>query len=382
MSSLFEQIGLSIHIHNTEAQGARWTSTLQKYDAYSHRIDAMGGYIEATFGFPATEDEIYDWYVNGLGRHIEVWGSSQEVWEGFVNQIELAYADRTITLGPLLDIANRVIVTYTQVYPAAGAITRGGNASTAAADNADSQTRYGIFSKTVSAGDCRIGDAAQVRDVFLSENAWPQKNETLRLSAAGVLHVQVTCAGYMRYLELYHVLDTTSPATSVTVPAKIQIALAAEPNTIFSTDYSAFAVNALGVQRAEDGTKTAADIIKTLCRYGDSGDDRYLFGIYNKRKAAYSAAGSAYFYNYRLSEGIDSLSLVNSTSIKPWEVRPAKWLHYIDFPILQPAANLRKDPQALFIESVQYSAPYSMTLQGGRVRSFEQKLARLGLGSA
>ena len=60
--------------------------------------------------------------------------------------------------------------------------------------------------------------------------------------------------------------------------------------------------------------------------------------------------------------------------------RPGKWLMFTDFLIGQAEElNLRNDPRAMFIETVKYTAPWSLQLKGGAVDTIDAVVAQLGL---
>ena len=83
---------------------------------YSHEIRSIGGYFSARITINASKKKIEDWIDYGLGRHIVVYSPSLVViFEGFVNSIQANLGPLQFTVGPLLDIKNRVAVTYSTV---------------------------------------------------------------------------------------------------------------------------------------------------------------------------------------------------------------------------------------------------------------------------
>ena len=84
--------------------------------------------------------------------------------------------------------------------------------------------------------------------------------------------------------------------------------------------------------------------------------------------------------------GDDPRQMVEDTAgnaIQPWAVRPGKWLLFTNLlPGALVAQSLANEPEAersMFIESVQYSAPNGLRLQGGVVNSLRQALAQWGV---
>jgi hypothetical protein len=118
---------------------------------------------------------------------------------------------------------------------------------------------------------------------------------------------------------------------------------------------------------------------------GDPSDfARYTFGVYDDRQAYYKKMPTAIEYVYRLSSGSQAIETTGGARVQPWNVRPAKWLEIPDFLIGRAAGggNLRDDPRNVFIESVTYTAPFGLTINGGKVSTLKQKMAQLGLGGA
>ena len=113
-------------------------------DSYSHTIEAFGGYTTAQFTFKASQDEFDDWLENGLNRHIEVYNPyGGEMWEGFVNQLTYSVGGFSVVRGPLMDLANRIWVTYGDYNTLTGA--QGLTVETPLVNNLNSQAQYGIL---------------------------------------------------------------------------------------------------------------------------------------------------------------------------------------------------------------------------------------------
>lgn len=377
-------IGFSVHIYDPVILGRMFRFTIHPVSGYGHSINAIGGFDTAEISFPAVVTDIEDWYENGILRDVAVFDEAGVVvFEGFVNTVSLKYSGRTIDIGPLTDIGNRVAVVYTPVYT--GSTTQppvsGGQTKTAFADNAASQARFGIVYRVVDGGECTDADALSIRDSYLAEMAFPQKNETFS-AESGEISVTLKISGYSTFLSNtpYENANTTQYQYGSYVNALI----VADPNSYFSTDLTKVQANTATLSIYNDGTRNCFDIIKSICSLGDASDNRWTFGIYENRIAYYAVVPSVAEYNYKLSEGVRSLARDPGVAeFRPWAIRPAKWLKYVDFPIREKflSTSIRSDPQSVFIESVNFRAPFGLTINGGRVSSINQKLARLGLGS-
>ena len=113
-----------------------------KLTTYTHEINAYGGYDKAGTGFFDSIDECNDWYINGLGRHIVTYSpTGKRIWAGFVNKIDVVYGTVSRTVGPLLDISNKVKGKYTFIDTDTDIPLHGVEVETAYIEYADSQAK-------------------------------------------------------------------------------------------------------------------------------------------------------------------------------------------------------------------------------------------------
>lgn len=353
-----------------------------KQDSYSHEILANGGYDKASFTITDRQQKLEDWYENGIGRHIEIFNESlRKIGEYFVNEVKINLGGFSATRGPLLNVRNRV----TGVYQTASYNTNppigGVQARTSTANDTNSQGLYGIREITLDIGEGRTQtEANQVRGTYLREYKDPETTESLSPGAGSGPNVEVVCLGY------YHLLDYIYSQTANTgtqnLRAKIRAVLDAEPNSIFSNDYTSVATNALQVPQYDDEEKEAWSIIQDLVARGDSSDNRYIFQILNERKAYYNAVPTTFEYQYALSDPQQKIEKYNAGyRVFPWNVEAGKWILISDFLVGSTIpSNIRQDKRAIFIESVSFSAAYGLDIKGGKVQSLPQKIARLGIG--
>jgi hypothetical protein len=349
--------------------------------SYSHVISASGGYKSAGFTLTGDQLDLEDWFEYGLGRDVVVYDEGhQEIWNGFVNKVSVTIGGRTLERGPLMDVVNRLQVAYTPLDTSVVPPVRGTASLTALAQSSASQAKYGILADIFSAGDATDANAATIRDTLLAERDDPEMSETLSLDSGG-LSATIDCLGYCSYLEVYPYSNLTGSGT-VGASTKIATIMNANPNAgIISTNYNKVTVNALPVPAFEDGKKNALEIILGEVAKGDSSNNRYTFGIYQNRQSIYGPIPTSFAYEFRLSSS--KLGRYGGGEIYPWEVLPARWLFYTDFLVgRSQSASMREDPRALFIETVTFTAPWGLSLNGGKVRTSPQLLARLGLGGA
>ena len=347
---------------------------------YTHTIRAFGGYWSASFDVTHNLMDAESW-INGLGRHVVVYDDALvPCWEGCVNRVTINAGSRAFVRGPLLDLCNRLYVVYTRLLTVTDPPTRVGEDRTATVNDVDSQAVWGIIGKVVSGGEQTDANALRVRDTYLAENKEPRTTH----QEAGRPGVHVECVGYSQLLTWLY--SQTAVLGDVDLSnddgtGKLQLVIAADPNGIFSTNWSRTADNAFQVNAYEEKDRRARDLIQAMVAYGDAAGSRWLFGIYAGRQAVYEAAPSAVEYLQVLGDPAQRITTLEGTAVKPWNVMPGRWLMYPDFLVggVEPA-NLRDDPRMEFIESVTFTAPQGLAHSGGRTDRITQILAQKGLG--
>jgi len=189
------------------------------------------------------------------------------------------------------------------------------------------------------------------------------------------------CLGYWHLLGAYTYTNTGVSGTE-NLSTKLQNILAADPNGVFSTDYSPITDNTFQVKKYENDNKTALELIKGLNTLGDASQNRYNIGIYTGRRLVYEPAPTEYEYIKRIGDNEDFKTPVGGV-VEPWNVRAGKWFFVSDFLAgrLSPATrvDLNRDPRAGFIESAVFSAPRDIRVNGIKLGQLDQALAQQGL---
>lgn len=287
--------------------------------------------------------------------------------------------------GPLMDVVNRNTITYTQIDPTADPPATGFQTETQLADDSESQAQYGIIEEVISGGRSTAQEADDLRDAIVADKKEPQISENLNLGASGQFgQINIAILGYWAYLrqQVYNSTDTLT----TTAGAKLIDILQSDPNGIFyRADYPHVGDPGILVAAAERDNSMAIDLIKAIVARGGGPSDyeRWLFGIYEKQEPYYNAIPTEVEYQHRIyGQGQYVEKYGTSDTIYPWQVRPGKWLFLPDFLAgkISPHTDRRKDPRYLFIESVTYTAPWSLQITGRRVGKVEQMLADYGLG--
>jgi len=356
-----------------------WEITQQNRD-YEHTVEAVGGYWSARFTIRGGRSLIDDWLQDGLGRHVEVFDHSlTKIWEGFVNRVDANYGPLAATRGPLLDIANRVWVSYSSIeYDEDNNPIVGTREETTRNNDTDSQALWGIVPKLLSSGGLEYGQAEVIRDTYAANHALPRTSKRFRSDSKADTSVTVDCLGYVRWMNWVYALTTGG---NMDASAKIIDVLGDTPNVAWlAFDTTHVDSNPLQVPAWEDESKLAWSVIKDTVVRGDASYNRWLFGIYNNLEAWYHAAPTTVEYQQRLSQPKPTVEHIDGHEIYPWQVRPGKWLMFPDFLIGQaPSLDLREDPRAMFIESVTFRAPDVLDMRGGSVDTVDALVAQLGL---
>lgn len=384
---------LSIHISNSILATGTTTgqvmddSIAQRISAYSHEIGAVGGYLSASMTINEYTDDAGDWLSYGIGRHVEVFDEFQvKIWEGFINQVSINIAGVAISRGPLMNIVNRAKTIYQTVRYDTNPPIGGNQAITAVANNTASQQRYGIFEDVISLSEATEQMAEYVRDTYLQEKKDPETQTQVNIGNSGSeVNVRIDCLGYYRILETYFYEETAPLLDEISINGKLTAIFVAQPNTIFSTLTTNIETNGIQVGAYERGDKRASEIVSSLVAFGDVSQNRYICGVLNDRQIYYKAISTSILYEYKINDNSKRVDLVGGTVNSYWSIQAGQWLTIPDILIgieeLSIYRPLRDDPRNIFIESTQYTAPYNLTLVGGKVSKVPQIFAQLGIGS-
>ncbi len=359
---------------------------IERMSSYDHNISVDGGYKSMSIGFSGTASDIQFWYEQGLGRKIATRSpDGTTIWEGFINEVSIQLGGLSMSVGPVLDMANRVYVEYTAQRYVAWGISWGGEPSiTDAANDTDSQNKYGIMVEYVSGGEGTTAEMETLRDAHLADRAQPFVSQAQVDTLGGEPpSVSLSCLGYYALFDKY-TYDSGTTGTSG-ISAKIQDVIDGDPSTRFSSDYSGITENTLAVPNAEEGHKTAATIIKELVSYGNSSDQRHIFGVYNNQKVRYGPIAEVASYVYSVTaSAAHIIDVATNTVVRPWDMVPGKWLIVSGLTTSQTPIGditvMRNSPAAMYIEEVSFTAPYSISIKSGPTATFSQKLSRLGVG--
>ena len=347
---------------------------------YSHTISATLGFDNMQLSGAGDELYLSDWMENGLLRHVEVKDVlNRKIWEGFVNEVTVATGGLTVTVGPIMDVVNRGRLVFKEMNWGVNPAQGGETVRTNWEDNESGQQQYGILEGVITGGEGDVAEMLQVLSSVVPYTSWPDTSQNFSLTGTGGMQLTVSCLGYGRLLEKYFYYYT-GEAGEQDISEKLEWILDADPNHIFSSYNSDIITNSTQIHKYEGDDKTAMASIKEAVALGDASYNRYTWGVYENLTFKYGPVGDSPTYFQSLGSG--KIIDVSGADVYPWEVKPAVWMMITDFMAGSPIeySNFRRDPRYIFIESVTFSAPYALTVSGGRASKFKNRIERLGLG--
>jgi hypothetical protein len=351
----------------------------QEVTSYDHTHNAVGGFWTANLTLRLPLKDIEEWIENGVGRQIGVRGRATKlVWEGVVNRVSISIGGYNIVVGPYLDIANKVKLTYSLFLQLGGGEAVGIRVVTDYLEDTSSQGKYGILEKNFSAGGIDSASVNDLQAMLLERYRQPPRSEDLTLPGEIVLpyfDMKLECIGYA-YLFQKYVYNSSSSGTQ-DLSVKLAAIVAAEPNALFS---STVTENTVQVPAYENDDNEAWGMIKALVAMGDASLNRYVFGVYENRRAIYKAVDNDILYIRPLREGTSIIQDSQGGFLQPWEIRPGGYVMITDLLPGKPVAtNLNDDRRVLFADTVQYRMPDGLVINGSHAFRVEQRIAQLGL---
>jgi hypothetical protein len=376
-------IGIYGEVYSPVVKGRGYLHNIQKFNQYSHIINAIGGFWNASISKSLRQAQAEDWYESGLGRQLIIKNHCGGVcFKGFTNLITITAGSQILTRGPLLEIANRAGCVYTpRHWGTDGRPVDGSTIKTLLVEDLPSQVSYGIIEKSTAAGACPDADAEKARDVYLLQNRLPKTTGDFSISGMGTpFSMTLELLGNIHWLTVYPYNNLNELLE--TVYDKLLQVIAANPNAgIFSTSNEFIDLHSMVAEQYEDKDKIALDVINEMVNLGnDINDIRRIFGVYEEDKFRYEPIPTTLSYEYYLSSQRQNVKDYNSgVMVYPWDIRPGKWIRTPDWLIgrLLESTDLRKDPRNKFIESVQFSSPYTVGITGSPYDELSQMLSKI-----
>jgi len=383
-----KSITITVVSHYPLVRGGKFYKVLDRaIESYSHTISAESGFETCDISMNVSETEADEWIANGLGRHIVCYGAEGNiVWEGYVDSVSVQLGGLTIERGKLSEICNRCSVEYTPIIgydEETGEPITGTPTTTIIAEDLESQEKYGIWEQVIAGGTVEATEAEYRRDTYLEDNKEPEITHQPSIrpgSNSGDIKLSLNCKGYIYWLDNY-VYEFGDYDLSIEASDKIKAVLSADPNGVISTDQNLITYNGVLVNAFENTSRMALEVINDAVSVGDINDNRWIFGIYENRRAVYKAIPTTIEYLHYIGTSGQKIEDINNTEVYPWNVRPGKFAIIPDVLIgrLPLYTQLRKDQRISFIEQITYTAPYGLDVQCKKIRNLDQYLAKLGV---
>lgn len=384
MASIYENTGISVKLGRRDGD---WAITLKDaVETYRHEISSEHGFDRADISFAVNRNDVSSWIDRGLGMDIDVRDrAGTQIWNGFADNVDVNEGARKTSVGRLTDIANRVIVIYAIVIEDGDEPIVGEQTVTEYANNTASQDDYGVWTRVITGGTRTVAEANQIRDVVLDKFSYPVTS--YNITAAGETTISLKCSGYYKYLDafLYNSDDNDEVLTSEKI--KRVLAVEAATNGMLSTDYAMIEDPSVYVTGYEDQNRTGLTVVKECVAFGDGSNNTWTFGVYEDKRVMFNVIPTTIDYVHRRGLG-PTIERLSGGNIDPWKVRPGKWLFMPDMilggaelPIPDTREQLYRDRRVGFVERVNYTAPYGVSMSGATVSRSSQQLARWGLGS-
>lgn len=346
---------------------------------YQHKLSAFLGPSSCSISFMATPHDVDTWAIDGLGRTVYATDHYQVgIWEGFVNEIFLNRGGVQIKIGPLLEIGNRIRAVYEEIDPATMPPTSLGRTETTIAEDGRSQVRYGILEQVISVGQVETTVAEQLRDAHLKNRKSAKSSLTLNLDENSEPKIELSCLGIGDLLDAY-IYENLAGSGTQTLSDRIKDILAADPNGLFLI--KRVQENLFAVQEWESDYPTGLACLKELVAVGDASDNRWILYVRPGREIVYRPIGDQVDYFWSATQ--NRMTNRAGNEIMPWSVEAGRWLRINDFLIgTTTPDDIFEDVQAVFLETVNFTAPNQITFEGGYVNTLAQWLAKFGLGGS
>lgn len=378
--SIFNQNRLSFLVTDGPWRGSnRFVDHSQDVTSYDHSHAALGGFWTANLTMRLPLAELEDWLENGVGRQVQVKGRGTKLaWEGLINRATVNVGGYNMSVGPYLDIANKVKLAYSIFLQLGGGNATGIRVATDYTSDALSVARYGILAKVFSVGGVDTSAITNLQALLLERYSQPPRSEDLNLPGeTGLTYfdLKLECIGYAHLFQKYSYNSATTGTQNLS--AKLTAIVAAEPNGLFS---SSVTTNTIKVPAYENDDAEAWGLIKGMIAMGDTSLNRYSFGVYENRRAVYKPVSNSVVYIRPLREGAAVIQDAQGGLLQPWEVRPGGYVLVTDLlPGKPTASTLNDDRRAIYADTVQYRMPDSLVINGAHSFKVEQRLAQLGL---
>lgn len=354
-----------VHIvHNPAlSDTARYSASFDT-DNWQHRISANLGFDTASFDLKEEKYVLEDLFFNGLGRRVTRYSPDGNfvVWDGYISEMTLSEPGITLRIS-LKELANRASVRYVPIDTSTNPPTESAETSTTVVNDTESQSLYGIKERYFSPPKINrltAANAAQYASIILDQYRRPRRSADFS-GGSSEPRLSVMCEGFIHTLE-WRVYNQTAVSGADWVYVVAGTIITGVGQFIYDTDFD---TNTTQLQKYFNRDDTALNILQTAAGLGDNTDRRWLFYVLENRILQYKAASTTIAYLRRVGDPRQQIFDTTGRPMPYWEIRPNNWLRNSDvLPQFLTPAGLQDDYPSMYIESVQYSEPDSLSLTG------------------
>lgn len=251
-----------------------WTLAAARRDFSDYEDDdrSMGGYWSASFKVRARKNQLFNFFQNGLGRHVEVYGHGlQCLHEGMIQEMVLTLPPDVRTLS-LDNMINKLWMRSD--YDADNLVER-----STVLENAASQARFGVKERAISGGQLDSLDVAdQATQNFIDWRGWPQASID-KGAAVGDISLEIFSKGYIHTLGWISYNQTAVGGTQGLSAEWVDVMTSSQ--FVDSLSYDA---NATLVTKELDADQKKIDIGFNLSKLADSSGNRFIMYMTKGRK--------------------------------------------------------------------------------------------------
>lgn len=346
----------------------------------SYSVVMFGGYEKATVVIPISPEHM-SIGADSIGRDIRIYNNrGVQVWEGFVNQVEIETANYKQSIGPLMDVANAIKLRYTEleanVNPPQGGDELETDWTIAPDDSVqDSIQRWGILKEIytcprqlteeeapeIAAGVCRLK-----ADI----------NNVVSVASGGQASVRFECLGYFqlsrRLISDYYTQAPDLAADRVlTWPFMMPEAAGSYPMfNLGGTEpqdgmYSMRLYNDQA-ESSYDFMESAHSVLSAKTKYG------FMYGCYNERTLHFRENKKPTVPDIIIS--LDSGDVTFGTGTMIETVRPGMWARLVESDVALPSV---RDTMFL-VDNIEYSGG-QVAINAATFSAIEQMLNERGV---
>lgn len=334
--------------------------------SYGHVITNGIGFDSASLEAPANPDQA-NYYLGMIGKRLTITSRLGLIWSGFINQIGIGNGIYYATIGPLVNMANKITVGYTDY-------DNGEKSFTSPISDLGSIDRYGTFYKVINGGKIPSSLAADNAAIALEERRFPEVTDTFQQDQSAT--VKIDALGFGHMLKEYP-YNNASSGTAYS-HAIVQAVLEAQPDSVFSTDYSRFmTTTTLSFETLQEDYKTADTVIQDAIEIGNDNNLPISFGIYEREKAWFVAPHEHVAeLGYHHIPGENFVRDMAGRIIWPEFIRPGRTLAYSGILKRFGGREGFLGDGSTVIQGVTFSAPDQFTINGSTLQTLPQKLAK------